>query len=60
MISDSPSACTGRQVEMEVRQAQRGGKWSHSGLKREAFLQNTHAFLRSIASRTGILGFNGV
>lgn len=60
MISDPPSACAGRQVEMEVRQAKRGRKLSHSGLRREALLQNANAFLRSIASRAGILDFNGL
>lgn len=60
MISDPPCARTGRQVEMEARQAQSGWKWSHSGLKRGAFLHNAHAVFRTVAGRSGILGFNGV
>lgn len=41
MISDPLPTHTGRQVEVEARQAQRGGKWSHSGLKRKKLFCRT-------------------
>lgn len=42
---------------MEVRWAQRGRNWLHFGLKRDTFLQNVHAFVWSVAIRTGIQVF---
>lgn len=60
MISDPPSARTGRQAELEVRWVQRGGRWAPFGPKGDTFLENANAFLWWVAIRTGIRVFNKV
>lgn len=60
MISDPPSARTGRQAELGVRWVQRGGRWAPFGPEGDTCLENVNAFLWWVAIRTEIRVFNEV